>query len=276
MTYAADRSASGRSLSTLQRGLRVLEAIAGEHGRLTAKQLSQRLGIRQGTCYHLLRTLQEEGYVVRLPGGQYDLNGRVAYLQDSLRSQLTPDLPVLEILRGLHERVNETTCVCGWYREQIVLQWYLEPMRSLHARSLEIGYTEHPHARASTKAILAFLPEPRIRAYFAGRTFRVFTANTITNIDELLDNLKDAARCGYSFDREELARGVGCLGAPYFDDRGSPLGAFGVSVPLERFSEATDLLIGEVVNAARDTSARFGYTGSYPPLSPLLARDFAA
>src|SRR5579885_1168557 len=125
-----DKPSTARPLSTLQRGLRVLEAVAQEPGNVTAKQLSKQLGIRQGACYHLLRTLQEEGYVVRLPGGKYDLNGRVAYLQDSFRSRLTPDLRVLTTLRDLHEQVDETACVCGWYRERIVLQWYLEPKRA--------------------------------------------------------------------------------------------------------------------------------------------------
>jgi DNA-binding IclR family transcriptional regulator len=239
---------------------------------VTAKQLSLQLGIRLGTCYHLLRTLQEEGYIVRLPGGKFDLNGRVAYLQDSLRSRLTPDLHVLEILRGLHERVNETTCVCGWYREQIVVQWYLEPVRALHARSLEIGYGNDPHARASPRAMLAFLPPAHVRAYFAGRALRPLTPSTITRVDDLLENLADIARQGYCIDREEFARGLCCIGASYFDERAFPLGSYGISVPLHRFDEASEELVAEVVRAARETSVRYGYTGPFPPSSPLLAR----
>ena len=267
----ASQSASQRPLTTLQRGLRLLEAVAAKPGCMTAKQLSLHLGIRLGTCYHLLRTLQEEGYVVRLPGGQFDLNGRVAYLQDSLRSRLIPDLHILEILRGLHERLNETTCVCGWYREQIVIQWYLEPVRALHARSLEIGYGNDPHARASTRAVLAFLPESRVRAYLAGRVLHALTPNTITDIDDLLESLVEVARRGYCIDREEVARGLCCIGAPYFDERAFPLGSFGIAAPLHRFDEAPERIIAEVVGAARETCMKYGYTGPFPPRSPLLS-----
>ncbi|HEY8284713.1 MAG TPA: IclR family transcriptional regulator [Chloroflexota bacterium] len=270
MQAQAEQPTARRSLTTLQRGLRVLEVVAAEHGQITAKQLSKRMGIRQGTCYHLLRTLQEEGYVVRLPGGQYDLNGRVAFLQDSLRSRLTPDLKVLSILRELHETVNETTCVCGWYREQIVVQWYLEPKRALHARSLEIGYDQNAHARASTKAILAFLPDKLVRAYFTSRGMPKLTAHTLTDIEGLLSNLATTARLGCAIDREEMARGVCCIGAPYFDERAFPIGAYGLSVPTDRFEENYELLVSAVMAAAKDTSIKCGYAGSYPPASPLL------
>jgi len=264
-------SPAGKPLTTLQRGLRMLETIAQDRGQMTAKKLAQLLDIRLGTCYHLLRTLQEEGYIVRLRGGRYELNGRVAYLQDSLRAQLTPDLQILLILRRLHERVNVTTCVCGWHSDQIVLRWYLEPVRAVHARSLQIGYQDHPHARASTRAILAYLPEERVRAYFAERILLMLTQRTLTDIDELLHNLEQIARDGYCVDHEELAKGMCCIGAPYFDERGFPVGAYGISLPANEFEDASDTLISEVVSAAKETSRSLGYEGNYPPISALTA-----
>jgi DNA-binding IclR family transcriptional regulator len=265
-----ERAPSARPLSTLQRGLKILEALAKQPGELTAKQLAKEVGVRQGTCYHLLRTLQEGGYVVRLPDGRYDLNGRVAFLQDSVRSRLTPDLAVLTSLRDLHEEVNETACVCGWYREQIVVQSYLEPKRALHARSLEIGYGDNAHARASTRAILAFMPEQFVRAYLTSRSRPKLTVNTITDIDAIVEELRVGARQGYSEDREELARGVCCLGASYFDENAFPVGSYGISAPLDRFEESHAELVQAVVSAARNASTKLGYKGMFPPLAPML------
>jgi IclR family transcriptional regulator, acetate operon repressor len=265
-----------RPLSTLQRGLRLLEIVAQERGQMTAKQLARRLDITLGTCYHLLRTLQEDGYLVRLSGGRYELNGRVAYLQDTLRSRLAPDLQMLLALRGLQERVNATTCVCGWYGNEIVLRWYLEPVRALHARSLKIGYVDNPHARASTRAMLAFLSESQIRDYFRRRPLPMLTAHTVTDVDALLIALEDVARQGFCVDQEELARGVCCVGAAYFDARGFPIGSYGVSVPRARYLEAHDELVDAVVVAAEETSRVFGYQGVYPPPSPILGSQPAA
>jgi len=265
------QSPSSKPLLTLQRGLKVLEAVAQRPGRVTAKEISEQLGIRQGVCYHLLRTLEDGGYVVRLPKGQLDLNGRVAFLQDSVRSQLTPDLEILSILRELHEEVNETTAVCGWYRERIVVQWYLEPRRALHARSLEIGYEENSHARASTRAMLAYLPEPEVRAYLACRSRPKLTPNTLTEIGELIEELKRIAGVGFAVDREELSRGVCCIGAAYFDEGGFPTGAYGVSAPTDRFEDTYDKLITAVSAAASVASTTLGYSGAQPPPAPMLA-----
>lgn len=251
---------------TLQRGLQVLEAVAQDPGKVTAKQLTERLGIHQGVCYHLLRTLEEGGYVIRLPKGRYDLNGRVAFLQDSFKRRLTPDLHLLNILRDLHEEIEETVCICGWHRQEIVVQSYLEPKRALHARSLEIGYADNSHARSSTRAILAFLPEDQIRAYFVCHSRPKLTPNTITDIDGLVCELGAVAQHGYSLDQEELSRGVCCIGAPFFDERAFPVGSFGVAVPVDRFHENREQLIDAVVRAARTASERLSYRGHFPPV----------
>lgn len=258
-----------KMLSTLQRGLRLLEAIAEENGEATAKQLSKRVDTKLGACYHTLRTLQDEGYVVRLPGGRYGLNGRVAFLQDSLRSRLAPDPAILSILREVHLQVNETTYTSGWRGNDIVLQWYLEAKRTLHVRSLDVGYSQNTHARASGKAILAFLPESRVRTYFAAKDLPRLTTHTITDLDTLLRHLAAIARRGFAVDREEFSQGVCCIGAAYFDQRAFPVGAFAVSVPTVRYADGHDDVVRVVVDAAKQASQRLGYAGPYPPRSPL-------
>jgi IclR family transcriptional regulator, acetate operon repressor len=155
------------TLLTLQRGLRLLEAIAEGDCEATAKRLSHQLDLKRGTCYHLLRTLEEEGYVVRLSGGRFALGGRVAVLQDSLRETLAPPPQLMDILVRFHEQVGETVYIAGWYGEDIVLQRYIEGSHAVHVRGLEIGYCENAHARASGKAILAFLPVSRLRAFWS-------------------------------------------------------------------------------------------------------------
>lgn len=273
MHVRSQRSPSGKPLQTLLRGLSVLEAIARKPGHITARELSEQLGIGQGICYHLLRTLEEGGYVLRLPKGRYDLNGRVSFLQDSARSHLTPDLEILSILRDLHETVEETTAVCGWHRQSIVVQWYLEPRQALHARSLEIGYDENPHARASVRAMLAYLPESEVRAYLACRSRPKLTQNTITEIDDLIIELRRVAAAGYAIDREELSRGICCVGAPYFDERGFPTGAYGASAPTDRFDDNYDRLLAAVSEAAHMASKTLGYLDKFPVPSPLLRHN---
>src|SRR5690606_14785112 len=260
-------------LVTLQRGLRLLEAVAEGNGEATAKSLSYRLGIKLGTCYHLLRTMESENYIVRLPGGRFGLGSRVAFLQDSLRSMLAPSPELLNILARLREEVDETTYLTGWYGDDIVLQRYLEGSRALHVRSLEIGYRGYAHARASGKAILAFLPESQVRDYFAWRGLPRRTAATITTLDTLLDHLRMTARRGWAVDHEEFSEGVVCIASPFFDRSAFPVGSYTVPIPAVRYAESGKALVRAVVGAAREASRLLGCPESHPPPSPLFAAE---
>lgn len=257
-------------LLSLRRGLRVLEAIATSGGTATAKWLSQETGIKIGTCYHILRTLEEEGYIVRLPGSRFGLGSRVAFLHDNFRAHLAPPPELLDILSQLHAELGETTYISGWYGDNIVLQRYLEGVNAVHVRSLEIGYAGFAHARASGKAILAFLPEGRLRAYLAAHPPTRRTANTITDVDQLITHLKQVAVQGYAVDMEEFADGVCCVSAAIFDRGGFPVGAYTVSLPCNRFGDKAEALIGAVKRAAIQASLALGFLDTYPPPSPLL------
>lgn len=260
-------SSKGRAkiLHTLQRGLRLLEAVAEGNGEATAKRLSRRVGVGLGTCYNLLRTLQEDGYLVRLPGGRYGLGTRLAFLQDNYRVQLAPDPALIEILVQLQESVQENAYLVGWQGDEMVIQRYLEARQSVRVRGLEVGYSENPHARASTKAILAFLSEKRVRSYFAGRALPRLTSHTLTDIEVLMEDLRSASRRGYAVDREEFSEGVCCIGAAFFDKRAFPVGAFGVSVPKVRFDERLENIVRVILRTAQTASQQFGYLKPYPP-----------
>lgn len=55
-------------IGSVQRALRLLEAVGGFRQGATAKQLARAAGLPLGTAYHLLRTLTHEGYLRRSDG----------------------------------------------------------------------------------------------------------------------------------------------------------------------------------------------------------------
>lgn len=241
-------------LSTLQRGLRILEAVAANDGEATAKMLSVENGLKIGTVYHFLRTLQEEGYVVRFPGGRYGLGSRFFSLANTSRMRYSPRPELAEILRTLHGRVGETAYIAGWYGNAIVLQSYVEGKHAVSVRGLEIGYRDNPHARASCKAILAALPEAVAEAYLADYELRPLTATTITDRKALSKQLKETAARGFAVDRNEFNDGVCCIAAAFLDRDSSPVGSFTVAVPAERFESRFQELVDAVVAASRDAT----------------------
>ncbi|OZC44392.1 IclR family transcriptional regulator [Rhodococcus sp. WWJCD1] len=244
-----DDSREGTVLQTLLRGLDVFEAVAERAGTATAKGLARQLGIRQSTCYHLLRTLRAGGYVVRLSTGQFDVGPRGASLGKSVSARTGPAPDISVILTRLHNKTRETSYVCGWFHGTIQRQQVITGLHSLNVKNLDVGYAGNMHARASCQAVLAFLPESQVRTMFSGVTLTRLTANTITDYDALVTELASVRRRGFALDIEAFESDICCVSAPFFDASGDPAGSFSVSVPVSRYGQVRNSLTSEVREA---------------------------
>ena len=239
------------TLGTIERGLQVFEYICAE-GPAAAKHIAHALGIRTGTCYHVLRTLVSTGHITRLPSGEYEPGPQAFRVARDIQQRVNvkPELNV--ILSRLHRLTGgETSYISRWQDGVVILQHYLAGTRSTNVGRLEVGYAGDLHARASGKAIAALLPPEQAEALFMGVPLEALTAATITDYNRLLVELEQIRRLGYALDREEFTAGVHCVAAAFTDSDGVPLGAFTVSVPTIRFTELRVELIAAVTDAAR-------------------------
>lgn len=247
---AEPRQGEATTLRTLERGLALLGAVAAADGRATAKVLSRDFGLKLGTCYHLLRTLRDNGYVTRLPGGAYGLGPRAVALGRDLQQQAGAAPELLAILTRLHNQTNETAYICGWYHGVITLQEFIAGTHQLSVGGLNAGYTGNMHARASCRAVLAQLPTEVIATMFDGITLAPLTAHTIVDYDQLLNELLLVRQRGFAIDREEFTDGVCCVAAAFVAPDGRPAGSYAVSVPTSRFDRGATMLTAEVRRAA--------------------------
>ncbi|WP_432974761.1 IclR family transcriptional regulator [Dactylosporangium sp. CA-233914] len=237
-------------LTTLIRGLRVLELIAGGAGKATAKSVQADLGLKQATVYHLLRTLRSSGHIVRLKGGFYDVGPGSLTLGRSLAVRTTAPTEIMMLLARLHNKTHETCYLSGWHHGAIVLQHYLSTPHSMAISRLDVGYTYNMHARASCRAVLAFLSENDIERMFEGVALQRLTPKTVADYDALLVTLAAIRSKGYAIEQEEFQEGACCIAAPFFDRHLYPRGSFTVSVPVERFN--SDGI--SVVHAVRESA----------------------
>lgn len=244
-----EKTSEATVLQTLTRGLEVLEAITERNGRATAKSLARQLGLKQSTCYHLLRTLRADGYIVRLPGGQFDVGPRGAELGKAIVGRTGPSPELSAILTRLHNKTRETAYVCGWFHGTIQRQQVLTGTHSLTVKNMGVGYVGNMHARASCQAVLAFLPESQVSTMFDGVELTRLTENTITSYSELVDELRTVRRRGYALDLEGFEHDICCVSAPFFEPNGAPAGSFSVSVPVSRFAQARRMLVDDVREA---------------------------
>jgi IclR family acetate operon transcriptional repressor len=125
-----------------------------------------------------------------------------------------------------------------------------------------LGKSDAPHATASGKAMLAWLPEDDMRRVLSNGLSR-FTPKTITEWPALIEALGHVRRNGYAMDDEEYQPGVICVGAPIRDHNGAVVGAISASTPTMRANKDHLTLVREqVVSAVRALSADLGARGS--------------
>lgn len=265
MASSQDNGNARGVLLTLDRGISVLEEIARQEGEATAKGLSQTLGINVGTCYQILRTLYVNGYVTRLPGSRYGLGTRIAYLIDQYESSAAPPPELIAVLHDLHKEVGESVYISLRSGTKIRIADYLEGTKAVRVGGIHIGYSDHPHARASGKCFLAFLDPSDLETYVDKEKLEAITSATITDWSDLLDDLEATRQRGYALDIEEFNDGVGCLSTVLLGRDGTPMGAFAVSMPINGLEERRDELAAAALEAGRRGSELLGYQGEYPP-----------
>ena len=250
------------SIQSVDRAMRLLEAIAEAGGETTLTDLSHRTKLNISTCHHLLSTLVTRGYVAKVPVRRsYALGARILYLSNAC---LTVDLPAraAPFIQQINEKTGETVHLALLQGDAMMKVAKRESRHPVRVDTGTLGKTDAPHATASGKAMLAWLPEDDMRRVLAHGMAR-FTPKTITEWPDLLEALRHVRRDGYAVDDEEYQPGVICVGAAIRDHKGAVVGAISASTPTMRASAAHLTLVREeIVSAVRALSAELGGPGA--------------
>lgn len=212
-------------IASVQRALRLMEAVASHPNGAPAKQLAREARLPLATTYHLLRTLAHEGYATRLSDGAWVLGDRVEALHGRSRAQqlLARIRPTLSALR---DELGAAAYFGMHVDDEIRLIDVADGPRAPRA-DLWVGFEDAAHATAIGKCVLAQFDDDRRRDYLSRHPLVDLTQNTITEPGRLLRSLDTAD--GLVVDREEYALGTGCAAVPVTDASGAALGALAVS-----------------------------------------------
>lgn len=263
------------TLLTLQRGLRLLELLA-ERGRpMGARELSELSGINTSTTYQLIKTLRVEEYLVRQDGG-YTLGPSVGRLAGQFRAMPTPPSVAIQALANLRLAVGERCYMAGWWLSRIVMIRTDDPAPTNVPARLGPGYSGAPHARASCKAILAYLSPEFVRKYLRDSDISARTPGTRVSIDAIESDLRLTRRRGYATDEEEYEVGTSCVAAPIFDASGQPVYSLTITASTATYRVKKDTFRSSLLAVTSQASTKFGYQGPIPNTSASAGQPAAA
>lgn len=244
----------------LAKALDIMEYIARMRRSVPLKEISNELGIPSATVYRTVNYLCHREYLRKDPqnDGAYLLGPTLLFLADAVTDQLDLLMEATPVLKELATR-SEQTAQIGILQDFGVM--YVEQM--LPAKPVNIIAALRTiipvNLSASGKVLVACLP-PREQAYFLKHAQLVRqTENSIVDLTAFQQELLAAQATGYALDREEYARGIGCVAAPILDHTGRAVAAIGLTGKVSDYAgDNLQRLIDLVKDAASEISRRIG------------------
>lgn len=243
---------SARTLKTVSRAFAVVRALEDLNGA-GITEVAEYLDLSKSVVYNYLGTLKDENFVVK-SGNTYHLSLQFLLIGEFVRNQN----PLYQYGK---DEVDKLATETGEYAhlgtEQHGLSYNLYKSGGDAAVGSEyqmnkLQQADYLHFSATGKAILAHLPRERVEWIIDTYGLPARTEFTITDPEELFEELERVREEGYSINDEEEIRGLKAIGAPIVNEHGRALGAISISGPVRRMNEPEyhDELINVVTNTA--------------------------
>lgn len=241
---------SGRQPRAVRSALEVLESVVVAGPGVTAKEISESVGLPQATTYRILNLLVAEEYLVRLPDlSGFALGRRASRL--ALPVPATPSTAARAVVA--HMRTQTRWAVhLAWLTSARITLADVDPDHAAPDTDL---LARHPYAFALGRLLLAEQADWRILV----RDPKALTPHTVTSEPELDRILKAVARDGVARQCGEVRDDRGCLALPvHAPDDARLVAGLALAGPAARVAEPNT----ELITVAREHATR---------LAPLLA-----
>jgi IclR family acetate operon transcriptional repressor len=243
------------SIRAVERALDVLLCFSQDTPELSMTQIAAMIKINKSTVHRLLGTLEKKRFVQRdAVTGIYEPGIRLlqmAYLtlqQNNLRRLALP------IMRRLCEKHHENVNLAVLDDIDVV---YVDVVESpLHVKlAASAGQRLPAFCTASGKAILAFLPEDKVKEILK-KGVKSYTQNTIISQEKYFESMRKSREQGFALSEQEFEDGIDAVAAPILDQHGLPIGSLSIAGPAFRLTRERMMEFGPDVQAAGKELAR--------------------
>ncbi|MEU6661678.1 helix-turn-helix domain-containing protein [Streptomyces sp. NPDC046821] len=232
-------------IGSVQRAMRLLEAVASHSDGAPAKQLAREAGLALPTTYHLLRTLAHEGYL-RKEKGVFTLGAATEQLSSSAAQQNRRGM-ITDGLRHWRDAIG-IPVYFAVYREGEIEVVSVADTPGNPAVSEWADFRETGHAHAIGQCLLSQLDDEGRRGHLDRYPAYSITPYTVRDDRTLLRRLAGLGRMQPVVERQEYALGTVCAAFPI--TVGSTAATIAVSLPAHQ--------AGRLLPAARQLQHEVG------------------
>jgi DNA-binding IclR family transcriptional regulator len=189
----------------------VVETLSDKNG-CGVSELAAELDLPKSTAYEYLRTLSEDGYLLR-KDGHYVCSTKFLSIGVRTRQNCEIYSAGKSEVQSLAAEVN--THVALLIEENgFAIPIYIDRVAHSMDPVVPVGQPTYMHIHAAGKAILAELPPERVDEILDRRGLPKMTPNTITGREELFLELADIRDREIAVDRDEAIEGLHGIAVP--------------------------------------------------------------
>jgi IclR family transcriptional regulator, pca regulon regulatory protein len=242
-------------MTSLARGLIVIQAFTQQSPQMTISQLSVKTGLSRAAVRRCLYTLTKLGFAGAEDGSRYSLRPRMLTLSHTYTSSNTLSTAAQPILERMSTTLRESFSVATLDGEDIVYIARTQVSRVM-AVDLHIGSRLPAYCTSMGRVLLAYLPTEQLEQYLAKAVLTPHTSRTITSVEKLRLALRNVRRNGYALVDQEYEVGLRSLAVPVYAPSGRVVATVNLSGNAPRLSvlEMQSRYLTPLRNAATELS----------------------
>lgn len=253
----ADLSGDPNFMTSLARGLAVVNAFQERKRHLTIAQISHRTEIPRAAVRRCLYTLMKLGYATT-DGRTYSLLPKVLTLGHAYLSSTPLAVSAQPFLDRISEQLHEACNLATLEGEQVLYIARSAIPQRLISVDLSVGSRLPAYCTSMGRILLAALDDDSLHDYLNHADLQVKTSRTLHTPQALWECLQQVRQQGWCLVDQELEQGLRSLAVPVYDSSGHVLAAMNVSTHAGRVParELEQRFLPIMLNASRELSGQ--------------------
>ncbi|WP_254544698.1 IclR family transcriptional regulator [Halomarina pelagica] len=233
------KTKSANGVKAVETSFTIVETLKKINGGKVTEIVDQ-TGYSKGAVYKHLTTLMDHDFVVKR-GEEYTLGFRFLDYGGFIRSRYIGSELIKPQIQELAEITNEVALFGIPEKDRVITLFRENGNRGVFTRT-RLGRRLYLNQTAGGKAILSEFSKSEVEGVIDRVGLPKATEHTITDEDELFDELETIRDRGYALNREESTEGLVAVSVPLVPD-GTLIGTCSITGPRHRMTE--DQLTGE-------------------------------
>jgi DNA-binding IclR family transcriptional regulator len=249
----------GRALvGSVLRAMRLLDLFDRGQPEMSLAEFARRSGYSKSTTYRLLVTLVQAGWLERSPTGAFRLTIKAFQVGSILVDSLELRQEAGPIMTRIAAELDEAVYLVVAAGTRAVCLERIDSGQGVRLTDLYVGGSQPLNLGAAPRALLAFdedgLLPPLLKEGLSRRT-----EYSLVDPSDLLSDLAETRRRGYSISDEDVTAGIGAIGAPIFGANGVAIAALSFGGLRQHVLPPRPTQVACLLEACQEISTRLGY-----------------